>query len=392
MKYEFPTINNIDDVLPHVEDDPRFVVARKDVYDVINYVRYDNETFTGHPIRRECRGLIFDKETGDIISRPFHKFFNVGENEDVQAADVDITRPHTILHKVDGSMVRPLRIGGGIRWGTKMGITDVSMQAELFVQANPQISYDSYAKSMIIMGLTPIFEWVSRSNRIVLDYEEDALILLAARDNKTGEYASYERLQYIARAYDVPVVEEIPGTFANTEELVKAVKEYEDAEGIVLRFDDGNMLKVKSDWYVNLHRIKSAVSDTRKLVRCILEDQVDDLYPILPEKERDEIKEFVEEFWTEIEYEVCDLAPTVDNIVSNQSRKDFALSDRAKNMHPAWRALIFQCWDFEDIDGLYVTAREKILQTLKNNCSNTKKFEETSFLFGDLKWSGGMFG
>ena len=386
MKYEFPIINNIDDVLPHVEDDPRFVVATKDFYRVINYVRYDNETFSGHPIRRECRGLIFDKETGDIMSRPFHKFFNVGENEDVQASDVDITRPHTILHKVDGSMVRPLNIGGGIRWGTKMGITDVSMQAELFVQANPQISYNSYAKSMIVMGLTPIFEWVSRSNRIVLDYEEDALILLAARDNKTGEYASYERLQYIARAYDIPVVEEITGTFNNTEELVEAVKEYEDAEGIVLRFDDGNMLKVKSDWYVNLHRIKSAVSDTRKLVRCILADQVDDLYPILPEKERDEIKEFVAEFWDNLAQITFDNYLEIKNIYTAMTRKEFAL-DETQNNSPAFRGLVFRCWD-----GTKEDVGIAIVDTIKKKLGNGKRFETVTHLFGDLKWSGGMFG
>ena len=51
---------------------------------MINYVVSTPETFAtmndiGDAIRRECRGMIFDGDTGIIISRPYHKFFNAGE-------------------------------------------------------------------------------------------------------------------------------------------------------------------------------------------------------------------------------------------------------------------------------------------------------------------------
>jgi RNA ligase len=51
---------------------------------------------------RECRGLIFNAETGEVISRRLHKFFNIGELPETQAEKVDITRPHIILEKMDG--------------------------------------------------------------------------------------------------------------------------------------------------------------------------------------------------------------------------------------------------------------------------------------------------
>ena len=63
MKYEFPHITNISQVLPVIEGLPEFVVAVKDGgYTVINYnVAFDTTfppiTSEADAIRRECREL-----------------------------------------------------------------------------------------------------------------------------------------------------------------------------------------------------------------------------------------------------------------------------------------------------------------------------------------------
>ncbi|KMR26836.1 hypothetical protein EV34_14995, partial [Staphylococcus aureus] len=67
-----------------------------------------------------------------------HKFFNISENDGVSLDKVDLNRSHLFMEKLDGSMIRPFLLSSGIRWGTKMGITDVSMQAEEFVAKNPK--------------------------------------------------------------------------------------------------------------------------------------------------------------------------------------------------------------------------------------------------------------
>jgi RNA ligase len=194
MNYIFPTIRHIDDVLPHIEGREEFVVAERDFGTVINYVVAMADTFnmsgpddlTG-AIRRECRGIIFDRD-GNLMSRPFHKFFNVNEREETQAHVVDMSQPHVVMEKRDGSMVRPILVDGYIRWASKMGITSVGMQAEEFVAKN--IKYKNFASWCIKEGLTPIFEWTSPFNQIVLPYEEENLTLLAVRDNVTGVYVS----------------------------------------------------------------------------------------------------------------------------------------------------------------------------------------------------------
>lgn len=197
MYYKFPKIEKLNDVLPAISGREEFVVAERDHYVVVNYLVAMDDTFPEvagdnsdiYAIRRELRGIIFDKE-GKIICRRLHKFFNVNERAETQTDKIDISRPHVILEKLDGSTITPIPVDGNIRWGTKMGITEVALGAEEFVAKNPQ--YQELAKWCIENGKTPIFEWISRKQRIVIDYENDDLVLIAIRDNITGEYMPYE--------------------------------------------------------------------------------------------------------------------------------------------------------------------------------------------------------
>jgi RNA ligase len=192
MNYKFPEIHTIVDVLPHIEGRSEFIVAKREFGYVVNYVVAMADTFDmtgpddlGGAIRRECRGLKF-APNGKIAARPFHKFFNVGEREETQSYLIDLSQSHTIMEKLDGSMIHPMMVDGYIRWMTKMGITTVSMQAEEFITKHTK--YKDFAAWCIENQMTPIFEWTSPFNQIVLPYEEECLTLLAVRDNITGEY------------------------------------------------------------------------------------------------------------------------------------------------------------------------------------------------------------
>ena len=103
MFYKFPEINHIIDVLPHIEGRNEFRIFDKEWYKVINYVVAFEETFqwddndpVGSAIRRECRGLVFNQD-GVIISRPFHKFFNVDEKDETQTNQCFEWKDHPLL-------------------------------------------------------------------------------------------------------------------------------------------------------------------------------------------------------------------------------------------------------------------------------------------------------
>ena len=108
MNYDFPEIKTIQDVLPHIEGRDEFRVMDKDWYTVINYMVSLENTFLwdendpiGSAVRRECRGISFDKE-GKLICRKYHKFFNVGEKEETQLNKINLYEPHIVLEKLDG--------------------------------------------------------------------------------------------------------------------------------------------------------------------------------------------------------------------------------------------------------------------------------------------------
>lgn len=192
MKYNFPIIETINDVLPHIAGRTEFIVAEREDYTVINYMVNMPDTFDideSNPltglIRRECRGIKFYPD-GKIAARVFHKWFNVGERDETQPHMIDLSKSHVIEEKRDGSMIHPMLIQGKIRWMTKMGLSDVALQAEKFI--DKQSKYSKFAEWCINNDLTPSFEYTSPANRIVISYETDELVLLSVRKNLTGEY------------------------------------------------------------------------------------------------------------------------------------------------------------------------------------------------------------
>lgn len=204
MHYEFQAASNIDAYLKAIDGANEFIVKRDAVNGIIiiNYVFSCPTTFpdpcalTGKDhrmavLRRDCRGLKFDLETGDVVAKPYHKFFNVNQLPETQIGAIDWQQPHVILEKLDGSMVHPHRRKDGvIEWHTKMGPTLVADPVNAFVKAHPE--YEALAHYCIDRNLTVIFEWCSRQQRIVLDYPQEMLILTAIRDNHTGQYMPYE--------------------------------------------------------------------------------------------------------------------------------------------------------------------------------------------------------
>jgi RNA ligase len=396
MNYEFPVIKNIADVLPAIDGRQEFVVAEKDGYTVINYNVMFEDTFgaaklhqwnkASRPpenwkdyftldrdsaLRRECRGIIFDSKTGDIIRRPFHKFFNVNEREETQDHRIDLSRPHAILEKLDGSMIAPFIVNDEMIWGTKMGATDVAKPVEEFVKNNPR--YEQFAYDCIVnRRCTPIFEWCSRKQRIVLDYKEDQLVLTAARDYLTGKYVSLDHLNGWGKHWDIPVVRAFePQT--NMKAFLDYVAGLEDLEGFVVRFDDGHMVKLKCHWYLQIHRAKEAILQDRNIVELILDEHLDDVKAHLPTEDRDRLTQFESDFNAATMRVVGKIVSQLMAIqIANVSRKDFALGEATK-IDGYVKSVIFKLFDQNDDIGKCVL--KEVHNTIRNNLSKTVKYE-----------------
>ena len=303
MNYKFPTIKRIEDVLPAIADRDEFIVADRHDFRVINYNVGYADTFTIDEddvmlnygvwipkgvMRRECRGLIFYPD-GTIMSRPFHKFFNVGERDETQMHCIDMSQPHTLYEKMDGSMIRPIMVNGVFRLGTKMGVTDTSIAAELVLT----IELIQWMDIMMQQHVTPLFEFVSPDNRIVLKYEKPELVLLAIRHNITGEYLDIESQRGNEFFPVVPSYGALDGDFA---EYITRQRGKEGREGDIIRFADGHMLKIKNDWYVRIHKVKDKIRTDRHVLALLLANELDDVYPHLDAIDYNYVKSYEAKF------------------------------------------------------------------------------------------------
>ncbi|GAM23053.1 hypothetical protein SAMD00019534_062280 [Acytostelium subglobosum LB1] len=231
-------------------------------------------------VRRECRGIIFDAATGKLLSRKFHKFFNVNELLETKADKIDLSEPYILMEKIDGSMITPLLINGAVSWGSKKGATtDLAVKVDAYVTSCYATStattssedaaatgqkhrFNEFALEWLSNGYTPLFEFSSKNQQIILYYPEDNLRLISIRNIQTGEYVPYERLKQSALDYDIPFIGIIDikqhpsfSQITNMTQLVNVVRELKHIEGFVIKFDSGKHYKIKCDWYMGVARL-----------------------------------------------------------------------------------------------------------------------------------------
>lgn len=352
MHYNFPRIERIEDVLPHIKDVMEFIVADRGDHTIINYVVSTPDAFPpiADPensefnltakIRRECRGIIFDKN-GDIIRRPYHKFFNVNQTEDTQLHQINFDFPHTILEKLDGSMIVPYTVNGRMIAGTKMGDTDIATFAQEFIEARP--NYVAAITQALAASKSLIFEFCSRKQQIVIDYPEDRLVLTAIRDLYTGEYTHYSNLVTFAAGYGLDVVKIISSGEKLPADTIEWVRAQIGLEGIVFRFDDGQMLKVKAEDYLRVHSARDKISDERYVMQMIMANQFDDLIANVLESDRKELDRYEAAFWKNLTDYVSIVCCSMElNFVAYDSRKEYALWNTDS---PLVKQATFHYWD-----------------------------------------------
>ena len=394
MKYKFPVINHIDEVLPHVKDHPDFIIAVRDDFTVINYLLASNQTFTT-PILRECRGLIFDNKTGKVLAHRFQKFFNVNEREETLVENIDFSQPHIILEKLDGSMITPLvwpeRDGdytySNVRWATKMGETEIADQVVNFIDANEDMYYESYARWCANYNSTPIFEWCSRQNQVVIDHPEDRLVLLAVRQNITGEYWDRDELEYDSKHWNMDLVKEFSGTMESMQHLIDHTRDLVGEEGYVVRFDDGHMVKVKGEWYVTLHKIKEQMLFERNVVGMILENRMDDVMPFLLKEDAERLNVFAFALSLTMGKLVEATMNEIIEIRKNQyTRAEFGQHHLHKVPAPLQR-IIWKTWDEEKIERK--KTYDELVEVIKSHLTSNTKYDTMKKLImpNMMNWS-----
>ena len=188
-----------------------------------------------------CRGLVTD-DTGDIVATPFHKFFNIEEGK------FEPTEKFEVYEKMDGSL-------GIVFWyrGQWVVATRGSFTSDQAIKARELLK--KYNTDIMFRNLTFCFEIIYPENRIVLDYGTDEKLVLLGTFDKNGKETDVE----IWSQWGFDVVKKYDG-ITDYQQLKKMVKN--DQEGFVVKFSNGDRVKVKGVEYLRLHKIMTNVTTT----------------------------------------------------------------------------------------------------------------------------------
>lgn len=388
-----PYSSRIEPYLEAIAGCDAFFVAERDYGRIINYRQMGNDVFPTPSkapdthtaylwgLRRQCRGLIFDLD-GNVIGPGFEKFFNVNEREETLVENIDWAAPHVILDKLDGSMCRPVFFSQeGWTMCTKMGPTSVANNAERW--ARNHANYDRFFWDLHNHGLTPLLEWCSRQNPIVIDHPVDRLVLTAVRDNPTGGYLTYTQLQELAGEYGLDLVRQFEGSVESMQSLMDHTRDLQNAEGYVVRWLDGHMVKIKGEQYCQIHRAKEGILRENAVIEMILDEKLDDVKAFLLLDDRAALEEYESRFWQGVHVTAAEWQRVYTQVRARygNDRKGFALA--AGDMDAHVRSAVFKCWDQADLDWC-----EMVTDTVRRNLSTLIKTDAARGLWGNAVWDG----
>jgi RNA ligase len=265
-----------------------------------------------------ARGLIVNHETGEIVARPFSKFFNHNEGN----APIDLMYGEAVVtEKLDGSLgtsyLTPdgqMRIASSGSFASEQAVHANEIYAEKYEgkwDANPELTY--------------MWEIIYPENRIVVDYgDEDDLYLIGAVDKKTGRSIPPSQVTEWKwkRAAE----------YSSLDGLDKVLQsgERENHEGYIIHYVETDVkVKFKHEEYIRRHRYATGISERSIFDMLKAGDSFDHMTQSMPEEFNDYVSKtkanLIEQFENEKSKVTSSYAAFVKDLPSDISQKDFAL-------------------------------------------------------------------
>lgn len=280
-----------------------------------------------------ARGLVTDG-SGRVVARPFSKFFNIEEGKHTP------TQEFEVFEKMDGSLGIVFVYQGQVVYATRGSFA--SDQAKWMADWGDRYNFSH----IIVGGYTYLFEIIFAQNMIVVNYGgESRLVLLGVIKTDTGEETSWDDLS----TFDGwELVKRYEGISDYT--LLKGMVK-NNQEGFVVRFSNGDRVKIKGEEYLRLHRIMTNLSTTA--IWEVLSNGGDVLSTLtdVPDEFYDKIHQYSNELmdkYISLENEYHFIFKILGRSDDFEFRASFA--ERAKRYK--YPAILFKMYDDKDYSGL----------------------------------------
>lgn len=224
-------------------------------------------------ITLSCRGLVTD-DKGNVVARPFRKFFNIEEGKHTP------TEQFQVFEKMDGSL--GILFFYGDEWVFASRGSFTSDQALKF----KEIFTKKYKTSHLYTPNTYLFEIIYPENRIVVDYGNiEDVVMLGEINTESGDELDLNH--YTNSIFNV--VKEYNGIkdYSSLKSLVD-----NNAEGFVVRFSNGDRMKIKGEEYLRLHRIMTNLSTTSVWEILSTNGKIDEFIKDVPDEFFRKIQDF----------------------------------------------------------------------------------------------------
>ena len=295
-------------------------------------------------ITLQCRGLVTDNN-GDVIAYPFKKFFNIEENRHTPTENFEV------YEKMDGSL--------GILFfyeGKWIVATRGSFTSPQSVKARELLD-TKYNLESIPKGYTTLFEIIYPENRIVVDYgDEEKLVVLGMTNRFNGKELDYESLVNMHSESGIPVVKRYDGIkdYSTLKGMIES-----NAEGFVVKFSNGDRMKIKGEEYLRLHKIMTNVSTTGVWELLSNGGDINEFLKDVP----DEFYKKVKDYADTLKYgyvQVSEHCGKSHNYFRYGKYNDREVEPTKKeyaehvmtNGHPPYRSVMFAMWDGKPYDKL----------------------------------------
>lgn len=251
---------------------------------------------------QECRGLILELNTWEVIGMAFKKFFNHGETN-AHKINWNTSR---ILQKCDGSLINLHYDWGKDKWfaattgtaegeGNVNGVLDLTFN-QLFWNT---VSKYGLTEDKLTKGFSYVFELMTPYNIVVKSHSESSLGLLTIRDLKTLDELSFNEVVELSKHINIPVVTEYDLN-KNIHSLIKTFENMPfSEEGYVIVDNEFNRVKLKNPEYVLVHHLKNKLS-FYNILNIIKNNEVEEFITTFKEREN-EILELREKYYALIE-------------------------------------------------------------------------------------------
>lgn len=288
----------------------------------------------------QCRGLIYNIVTGEVLARPFTKFFNIEQPEAPKWGEDELVE---VTDKLDGSL--------GILFWNPAGEPEIATRGS-FISDQAQWGTEVYQGKFDgtwepDKNNTYLFELIYPENRVVVDYEGmQDMVFLAGIDKKTGKALPIKEAYGEWGGPVRPIIEE-GITYKEALEL----PEREGLEGYVIYNPAREeYVKVKFAKYKELHRILTNTST--KHIWEILSKELDygTIFASAPDEFHVWMKAVVADLLAQFNEIKTAAFDTYSDIVTELG-KEFTRKDFAEKANQSkYAKYLFLIFDGTDID------------------------------------------